>query len=301
MKRQASRSTRSADNTDTYAWTAKDAPGALTVAANWIPGQVPAIGPNFFGFDDRARYYIHVDNTGDGRPDVSYRYSVQDARQEQELVPLRAARARMATDDPKLNVLQRYSIVREKHRWKKGKDHVSERTIARGLPVAPPNIGPKTFPNYQTFVDGARRKLGDGTKVFVGQRDDPFFVDLGATFDGINVRKLTGNEGQGKDDLSGMNTHSVVMQIPEARVTKNQQVGLGPPARRNAVVGVWSTTERRRLQVTERYAGASKRKKGRRSRPRPLGAGLAARQPAGQRGGHPPRQEGPVQQDDPRP
>jgi len=60
----------SADNTDTYAWTAKDAPGALTVAANWIPNQVPANGPNFFGFDDRARYYIHVDNTGDGKPDV---------------------------------------------------------------------------------------------------------------------------------------------------------------------------------------------------------------------------------------
>ena len=65
---------------------------------------------------------------------------------------------------------------------------MSERTIARGLPVAPPNIGPKTFPNYQTFVNGAVRKLSDGTKVFVGQRDDPFFVDLGATFDGLNVR-----------------------------------------------------------------------------------------------------------------
>jgi Domain of unknown function (DUF4331) len=46
----------SADNTDTYAWTAKDAAGALTVAANWIPNQVPANGPNFFGWDDRARY-----------------------------------------------------------------------------------------------------------------------------------------------------------------------------------------------------------------------------------------------------
>ena len=54
----------SADNTDTYAWTAKDAPGALTVAANWIPGEVPANGPNFHSFDDRARYYVHIDNTG---------------------------------------------------------------------------------------------------------------------------------------------------------------------------------------------------------------------------------------------
>ena len=245
----------SADNTDTYAWTAKDAPGALTVAANWIPGEVPGSGPNFFGFDDRARYYIHVDNTGDGKPDVSYRYSFKTKIRNKNSF-LYALPGASGYGDAKLNVVQRYSIVREKHHWRKGRDHVGERTIARGLPVAPPNIGPKTFPNYQTFVDGAIRKLGDGTKVFVGQREDPFYVDLGATFDGLNVRKLTGNQGQGKDDLSGMNTHSVVMQIPEARVTKNGKAVSGPGAG-NAVVGVWSTTERRRVQVT----GASKRKR----------------------------------------
>ena len=242
----------SADNTDTYAWTAKDAPGALTVAANWIPGEVPGSGPNFFGFDDRARYYIHVDNTGDGKPDVSYRYSFKTKIRNKNSF-LYALPGASGYGDAKLNVVQRYSIVRERHHWKKGKDHVSARTIARGLPVAPPNIGPKTFPNYQTFVDGAIRKLGDGTRVFVGQRDDPFYVDLGATFDGLNVRKLTGNQGQGKDDLSGMNTHSVVMQIPEARVTKNGKAVSGPGAG-NAVVGVWSTTERRRLDVTGQYA-----------------------------------------------
>ncbi len=250
----------SADNTDTYAWTAKDAPGALTVAANWIPGEVPGSGPNFFGFDDRARYYIHVDNTGDGRPDVSYRYSFKTKIRNKNSF-LYALPGASGYGDAKLNVVQRYSIVRERHHWKKGKDHVSARTIARGLPVAPPNIGPKTFPSYQTFVDGAIRKLGDGTRVFVGQRDDPFYVDLGATFDGLNVRKLTGNQGQGKDDLSGMNTHSVVMQIPEARVTKNGKAVSGPGAG-NAVVGVWSTTERRRLDVTGQYARSSKYRKG---------------------------------------
>ncbi len=64
----------SADNTDTYAWTTPDAKHAITVAANWIPGQVPANGPNFFRFDDRARYYIQFDNTGDGVADVKYRF-----------------------------------------------------------------------------------------------------------------------------------------------------------------------------------------------------------------------------------
>jgi hypothetical protein len=242
-----------ADNTDTYAWTAKDAPRALTVAANWIPGEVPANGPNFFGWDDRARYYINVDNTGDGRPDVRYRFQFKTTVRNPNSF-LYAAPGASGYGDPKLNVIQRYSIVRESYRYHGKKVSVREKTIARGLPSAPSNVGPKTFPNYQVFADGAVRRLGDGTKVFAGQRDDPFFVDLGATFDGINVRQLTGNRGQGKDDLSGFNIHSIVMQIPERLVTKDHRPVSGPNAS-NAVVGVWSTTERKRLQV----AGASRK------------------------------------------
>jgi hypothetical protein len=243
-----------ADNTDTYAWTAKDAPGALTVAADWIGGEVPGSGPNFFNWDDKARYYIHIDNTGDGRPDVSYRYQFKTTVKNPNSF-LYALPGASGYNDPKLNVIQRYSIVRETYHYKGKKVHVREKTIARGLPSAPSNIGPKTFPNYQVFADGAIKRLGDGTKVFAGQRDDPFFVDLGATFDGINVRKLTGNQGQGKDDLSGMNTHAIVMQIPERLVTKDHKAVSGANAG-NAVVGVWSTTERKRFQV----AGASRKK-----------------------------------------
>src|SRR5918999_1179114 len=242
----------SADNTDTYAWTAKDAPGALTIAANSIPGEVPANCPNFFGWDDRARYYIHVDNTGDGRPDVSYRYQFKTTIRNKNSF-LYALPGASGYGDPKLNVVQRYSIVRERHSYRRGRHRMHERVVARGLPSAPPNIGPKTFPNYQVFADGAVRTLGGGTKVFAGQREDPFFVDLGATFDGLNIRQLTGNQGQGKDDLSGYNVHSIVMQIPERDVTRNGKAVSGPNAH-NAVVGVWSTTERRRLQV----AGAAR-------------------------------------------
>ena len=79
----------SADNTDVYAWTAPDAEHAITVASNWIPGQVPANGPNFFRFDDRARYYIQFDNTGDGVADIKYRFKFNTRVEEPELVPLR--------------------------------------------------------------------------------------------------------------------------------------------------------------------------------------------------------------------
>src|SRR3954464_6754210 len=63
-----------ADNTDVYAFTAKDAPGSLTVVANWIPLEDPAGGPYFGKLDPRAHYYVKIDNTGDGREDVAYRW-----------------------------------------------------------------------------------------------------------------------------------------------------------------------------------------------------------------------------------
>ena len=61
-----------ADNTDVYAYVANDAQDAVTLVANWVPFEDPAGGPNFYRFDDRAHYYINVDNTGDGKPDVRY-------------------------------------------------------------------------------------------------------------------------------------------------------------------------------------------------------------------------------------
>jgi Domain of unknown function (DUF4331) len=240
----------SADNTDVYAWTAKDAPGALTIASDWIPGQNPANGPNFFRFDDRARYWIKIDNTGDGKVDVGYlfRFKTKVRNKNSFLYALPGA---SGYSDPRLNVLQRYSVTRVTYKRRGHRVRARSRVVARGLPVAPPNIGPKTFPNYQAFVNGAIRGLSDGTKVFVGQRDDPFFVDLGATFDSINLRKGTGNQGQGKDDFSGMSTSAVVMQLPERLVTRDHRQ-VSSPSGRNAVVGVWSTTERKRLGVLRR-------------------------------------------------
>src|ERR687885_2784835 len=63
-----------ADNTDVYAFTAPDAPGSLTVVADWIPLEEPAGGPYFGKLDPNARYYVKIDNTGDGRADVAYRW-----------------------------------------------------------------------------------------------------------------------------------------------------------------------------------------------------------------------------------
>jgi hypothetical protein len=236
----------SADDTDVYAFTANDAPGSLTVVANWIPFEDPAGGPNFYRFDDRAHYYINVDNTGDGVKDVRYEFQFKTKVRNKNSF-LYALPGVTSIRDPKLNVIQRYNIVRESFR--RGK-LVGERTVARNLPVAPNDAGPKTFPNYGAVAGSAVRSLSGGGKVFAGPREDPFFVDLGTTFDAINLRKGTGNAGAGKDDLAGYNVHSIVLQIPEGQVTRDHKP-VSSPTGGNAVIGVWSSTERRRLQVTD--------------------------------------------------
>jgi hypothetical protein len=243
-----------ADNTDVYAWTAPGAEDAITIASDWIPGQVPANGPNFFRFDDRARYYNKIDNDGDGVADIAYRFTF-DTETRNPNSFLYAGPGTEDFSDPKLNVIQTYDLVREEYN-NKGK-LTSRKQVARNVPVAPPNIGPKTFPHYGNFVSQATRTLPDGTKLFVGSRDEPFFVDLGAAFDAINVRMGTGNVGGGRNDLSGYWTSSTVMQLPERLVTRNGQAVESADAK-NAVVGVWSTTERRKLEVTNAgYGGGS--------------------------------------------
>src|SRR3954464_4551701 len=236
-----------ADDTDLYAFKAKDAPDALTVVANWIPFEDPAGGPNFYKFDDRAHYYINVDNTGHGAPDIRYQFAFKTKVGNPDSF-LYALPGVSSINDSKLNVKQTYTLTREV--YKNGKER-SSRVVARGVPVAPNNVGPRTFPNYDAVANQAIRTLAGGRKVFAGQRDDPFFVDLGQTFDAINFRPNvgTGNQGGGKDDLAGYNVHSVVLQVPEAAVTRDGKAVSGPAAP-NAVVGVWASTERRALQVS---------------------------------------------------
>jgi hypothetical protein len=244
-----------ADDTDVYAFTAADAPDSLTVISNWIPFEDPAGGPNFYEFDPRARYYVNVDNTGDGRYDVRYRFAFKTKILNRESFAAAIPEV-TSLNDPQLNVRQSYDVVREVYR-SNGRLR-SSRRIAKGLPVVPSNIGPKTMPDYASLSAQGVKSLSGGGKVFAGQTDDPFFVDLGTTFDSINFRSGTGNQGGGKDDVAGYNTNAIALQVPEAQVTRNGKAVSGADAS-NAVIGVWSSTERRALQVTNSDRGGKGR------------------------------------------
>ena len=100
------------DDTDVYAFTARDAPGSLTVVANWLPFEDPGGGPNFYKFDPRARYYINIDNTGDGKYDVRYLFTFRTIAPNSARVGYPVALPEIRSiNDPKLE-RQRMTVTR---------------------------------------------------------------------------------------------------------------------------------------------------------------------------------------------
>jgi hypothetical protein len=255
-----------ADNTDVWAFTAPDAPDSLTVVANWIPLADPAGGPNFYPLDENARYYVKIDNTGDGYEDVAYRWKFK-TRYRSPNSFLYAAPQVTSVNDKDLNLVQTYDLYKET--YNKHRRLVDVKRIANDAPVVPDNVGPKTIPNFAQVEAGGVTHLRGGGKTIVTPADDAFFVDLGAIFDGINIDMPgrpnvgLGNQGGGKDDVAGYNTKSFVLQVPEREVTRDGKSVAGAKAG-NAVVGVWSTTERKHHSVLGSSA-SRKHKRGKHS------------------------------------
>ncbi len=204
-----------ADNTDLYAFRSPDDPSTLTIVSNWIPGEDPAAGPNYYTFSQTAKYNVHVDRNGDGKADQTY-----------------AFRFKTPTGP--------YFLGNTQQTWTAT---LNGRPFATGkTPID--NIGPRFngFAGVKDYEAAAEKTIvtRNGVKIFAGQRDDPFFADVGAIFDLVAIRKAgtTGNLGGGKDFLSGYNVHTIALQIPISQVDTTSHV-----------IGVWSSTDRQNVTV----------------------------------------------------
>lgn len=239
-----------ADNTDTYAFVT---PGnTVTIITNYVPAQSPAGGPNFYEFGDDVLYEIHVDNDGDGRPDVTYRFQFETTITDTETFLYNTGPI-TALDSPTWNRRQSYRVTRVDRRPGRG----GETVVASGVPCPPCNIGPRSTPTYASLAAAAVRTLPDGSKVFAGQRADPFFVDLGSVFDLGTLRPFqslhlipTAN-GAGVDTLSGANVHTIAIQVPVSHLTRNGAVPTDPMAS-GSVIGIWGAASRRKATILDR-------------------------------------------------
>ena len=236
-----------ADNTDTFAFVSPASPDKVVLIANYIPLQARYGGPNFHKFDDNVLYEIMVDNDGDAVEDVTYQFRFTTVTMNPNTFLYNTGPI-TSLDDPDFNVRQYYSVTEVRGPRRTGAATI----LAENLPSPPVNVGIRSTPNYQAF-GGVQTIQGDGTRVFTGQRDDPFFVDLGAAFDLLGIRVLPGDGGGGLDSLRKFNVHSIALEVPKQRLSRSGSVPASAtdPA---AIIGVWATASR--PSMTTRTAGS---------------------------------------------
>jgi hypothetical protein len=208
-----------------------------------IPGEEPSAGPNYYNFDPSVAYTFHVDNNTDGKADdieFEFRFKselrgiVNDAGLPLSYVALPPI---TTLDGAGLGLRQHYSITMIKD---------GKRTVISPMTdkiAVPSNVGPRTMPNYDGLAAQGMYDLGGGIKVFAGQRDDPFFIDLGAAFDTLNLRS------PGTDMLSGFNVNTIALEVPASLLTKDHRA---PGLTAYPKLGAYASTSRPRVTVRGR-------------------------------------------------
>ena len=222
-----------ADNTDTYAFVSPDKPDTVTLIANWIPFQDPAGGPNFYPWGAEGyRYNIKVDNNGDAKPDITYRWTFSNIDQRGTKTFLYNNGAVNSFNDPTLLFKQTYKL--------EAIDEGGATTVlVDGGKVAPSRVGDASMPNYAALRDEAISPVqGNGGSSFVGQADDPFFLDL-RVFDLLYGGDLS---EVGNDTLTGYNVNSIALQVPVSTITEGGD--------NSGIIGVWSTTDQQTMTLS---------------------------------------------------
>jgi hypothetical protein len=276
-----------ADITDVWAFRSYDAYGhdtkipSITMIMAVNPFEEPANGPNWFPFDPKILYEIHVDNDQDGQDDIVFqiRFSTQ---YQLPTVPTALAGFNSASggtapgvppqitdfNSPGLNLRQTYTVTMINH-------GVATPIMNRdGSPfyAVPANAGPRTINYANLYAAGTYADTNKGISVFSGTVDDPFFIDLGATFDTVNLRLLEGgapggtgvpgvlsatedaaNKNFAPDTVSGYAVDAIAIQVPIEMLTRTGRVE--PATSPNATIGIWASTSR--PQETVRRAAYS--------------------------------------------
>ena len=248
-----------ANTTDVYAFvTERDGTKYLSTALAVYPHQEPGIGPNIYRFDDNVLYEIHVamgSDVADGGATFSYQFQFDTQFKDQDTIRQAFLDRIENVDDEGQNLTQTYSVVKVD---KRGRRRVK---TPLGSGIVPPNNQGNVTPFYNLDNNGENpakggvatvdeldrytsqtvTPLADGYRAFAGQRDDGFYGDIQAIFDGLSLRTSADGTNPAEDSQGGFNVHTIALEIPVSELGGDQQI-----------VGVYATTSRRR-QTTLRF------------------------------------------------
>ena len=214
-----------ADNTDLYAFVSPDDTNKVTFVANYIPlescgqrAELPELRRHR-SLRDQDRQ--HRRRQGRHRLPVPVHDDRRGTRTRSSTTRARSRRlATIRTGTGRRPTASRSSTSRRTARSRSGKN--GPVVLVDNAWTPPDNIGPRSTPNYDALAAAAVTTLSGGGKVFAGQRDDPFFVDLGSIFDLAGLRPFNPFHliplaaDAGVDALKNYNTHSIVLQVPIA-------------------------------------------------------------------------------------
>jgi len=241
------------DATDFYMFNSYEAgrEDYVTIVANYVPLQDAYGGPNYFTLDEDAVYAIHVSNDGGATPDLSFEFRFTNQYNVPSLniggqmvaIPLLATGPVTAGNDATLHLEQSYGISLVA--GGAAAIPITEAGGANTTFIKPQdNVGNKTFPDYDAYANQYIYEIAvPGSalpgRVFVGQRKDPFVVNLGEIFDLVNLNPLGPVDGRA-DDLADANVTSIVIELPKDALTNLPltdpvSVGYEP------VIGAWTT------------------------------------------------------------
>jgi hypothetical protein len=223
----------------------------VTLIADYLPFQDPFGGPNYFNLETAAVYDINIDNTGSGLPNMTFRFKFTDTDRNLALdiggkkVPVSLIAIGPIGVDGKpgenadQNVLETYtlSLITES-----GTQAITQASTGKTVFSRPiDNIGNKTLPDYDTYAQHFIYSINipgceKPGRLFVGQRKDPFVVNLGETFDLVNYAHPVGEQydNSAKDDLADKNITTLALEVPTTCLT----AGTDP------VIGGWTTSSK---------------------------------------------------------
>jgi len=230
------------DNTDVYAFRSPDDPDTVTLISNFVPFEEPAGGPNFYPFAGKksGRYTIKVDNDHDAKADLTFRFEFTNKRRSGDTFLYNTGVVNSLTDDT-LNAFQTYDVTLVDHSGRKTK----KKTLVDNARAVPSNVGEASMPDYEALRDEGIVDVRGGGSAFAGQADDPFFLDL-RVFDllyGADFSEI------GDDTLAGFNVNTLALQVPQDLLAAKGD------AEDNPIVGVWSTAERKSIEVRKTRRG----------------------------------------------
>ena len=256
-----------ADGTDFYMFNSYETgrTGYVTIIANYQPLQDPYGGPNYFQMDPNALYEIHIDNNGDAKEDMTFQFRFTNTLAasgagialpvggKNVAIPLIQAGVVSNVKDANLNLAETFTVTLVRGDRRTGTTAAVTNATGGSAIFDKPvdNIGVKTIPNYAAYAAKHIYNVNipgctTAGKLFVGQRQEGFAVNLGVIFDLVNapVGVITDPSlinAAAANSIQNKNVTSLALEVPTSCLL-NATAG-------DTVIGGWTSASMRQARL----------------------------------------------------